>query len=145
MLFGLVFLAIAAIPTLACLGAALTFASRFRPGNGEPTTGPDALSVLVPVKGADATTEANFEALVASRLPGPVEYRFAMESTVDPAYAVAERVRTRHPGLDIAVVVTGPAGERMGKQHNLVGALAGAKHPTIASIDADVRVDPDTL
>lgn len=145
MILGLVFLAIAAVPALACLGAALTFASRFRPRDAEPATGPVALSVLVPVKGVDATTEGNFEALVASWLPGPVEYRFAMESTVDPAYAVAERVRARHPDLDIAVVVTGPAGARMGKQHNLVGALAGAKHPTIASMDADVRVDPDTL
>jgi len=43
------------------------------------------------------------------------------------------------------VVVTGPAGDRMGKQHNLAAAASGAKHPTIASMDADVRVDPDAL
>jgi ceramide glucosyltransferase len=144
-ILGLVLVTIAAVPVLACLGAALTFASRFRPDPAEPVAEPVPLSVLVPVKGADAATGDNFEALVASHLPGPVEYRFAMESADDPAYAVAERVRRRHPDLDIAVVVTGPAGDRMGKQHNLVVAAAGAKHPTIASMDADVRVEPDTL
>jgi ceramide glucosyltransferase len=145
MILGSVFLVIAAVPVLACLGATLAFASKFRPAAAEPATEPIPLSVLVPVKGADATTEDNFEALVTSRLPGPVEYRFAMESTDDPAYAVAERVRARHPELDITVVVTGPAGDRMGKQHNLVGAATHARYPTIASMDADVRVDPDAL
>jgi ceramide glucosyltransferase len=145
MVLGLVFLAIAAFPVLACLGSALTFASRFRLDPAATAVDPIPLSVLVPVKGADAATEDNFEALVASRLPGQVEYRFAMESEDDPAYAVAERVRGRHPDVDIAVVVTGPAGDRMGKQHNLVAAAAGARHPVIASMDADVRVDPDTL
>jgi ceramide glucosyltransferase len=145
MIPGLIVLAIAAVPVLACLGAALTFASRFRPDPAVSAAEPVPLSVLVPVRGVDAATEDHFEALVTSRLPGPVEYRFAMESTDDPAYVVAERVRERHPCLDIAVVVTGPAGDRMGKQHNLAVAAAGAKHPTIASMDADVRVDPDTL
>jgi ceramide glucosyltransferase len=145
MILGWMFLAIAAVPVLACLGAAMTFASRFRPDPAESAAGPVPLSVLVPVKGADAATEDNFEALVTSRLPGPVEYRFAMESADDPAYAVAERVRARHPDLDIAVLVTGPAGDRMGKQHNLAAAAAVAKHPVIASMDADVHVDPDAL
>jgi hypothetical protein len=145
MILGLVLLAIAAVPVLACLGAALAFAARFRPDRVGSATEPVPLSVLVPVKGVDAATEDNFEALVASRLPGPVEYRFAMESADDPAYAVAERVRERHPDLDIAVVITGPAGDRMGKQHNLAAAAVGAKHPTIASMDADVQVNPDTL
>jgi ceramide glucosyltransferase len=145
MILGLVFIAVAAVPVVACLGAALTFAVRFRPDDQASAGQPGALTVIVPVKGADAATEGNFAALVASRLPGPVEYRFAMESAQDPAYAVAGRIRDRHAHLDITIVVTGPAGDRMGKQHNLAVAAAGAKYPTIASVDADVRVDPDTL
>ena len=105
----------------------------------------DGLTVVVPIKGVDPQTESNLDALFASRVPVPVEYLIAMESPDDPAYAVATRVRQRHPDVASAIVISGPAGSRMGKQHNLAAGFARARYDTTASIDADVRVDPDTL
>lgn len=134
-------MALAALP---CLAATIVVAVRFRPRVGtEP--GADGLSVVVPIKGIDAHTESNLDALFASRLPGPVEYLIAMESPDDPAHEVATRVRQRHPDVASSIVISGLAGSRMGKQHNLAAGFAQARYDTIASMDADVRVDPDTL
>lgn len=139
-----------ALAALPCLAATIVVARRFRPAVGsgpEVRSRPaaDGLSVVVPIKGVDAHTESNLDALFASRVPVPVEYLIAMESPDDPAYEVATRVQQRHPGVASSIVISGPAGSRMGKQHNLAAGFAQARHDTIASMDADVRVDPDTL
>jgi ceramide glucosyltransferase len=101
--------------------------------------------MIVPIKGADAHTEEHLDALVSSALDGQVEYLFAMESADDPAYVVCQRVIARHPDRAIRVVITGPAGARMGKQHNLAVALSKARYEAIGSMDADVLAGPDTL
>jgi hypothetical protein len=134
----------AGLTTSACVGAATVFAFRFRlHASVQPRS--DGLSVLVPIKGVDSATESNLDALLSSRLPGPVEYLIAMESVDDPAYQVAVRVSDRHTEVASSIVISGPAGPRMGKQHNLACAAARARYTTIASMDADVRVEPDTL
>lgn len=141
---------VAALGILGCLSAVATLAGRMRsapPDDPAPPAEFGSLTVMVPLKGADdAATAAHLGALVASRLPGiAVEYLFAMETTDDAAYAVCERVRTAHPERAIRVVLSGPAKERMGKQHNLAAAEKEARGEVIASVDADVLVGPGTL
>jgi ceramide glucosyltransferase len=139
-----VFWGLVALFGLPCLGATIVVGTRWRP---RPLSAqlPPGLSVIVPIKGIDANTESNLEALLGSSVPVPVEYLIAMESRADPAHDVALRVAARHPDASTSIVVSGPAGDRMGKQHNLVAAVARSRHDAIASIDADVRVDDDTL
>lgn len=119
------------------------FRSRTTPPADSGTLLP--LSMIVPIKGMDAQTEAHLEALVSSVLDSEVEYLFAMESEDDAAFAVCQRVFERHPDRAMRIVVSGSAGERMGKQHNLAVALREARFEAIGSMDADVLVAPDTL
>jgi hypothetical protein len=135
---------VVALAALPCLAATVVVALRFRPGPATPVTA-DGLSVVVPIKGTDAHTESNLDALFASRVPVPVEYLIAMESPDDLAHEVTVRVQQRHPDVASSIVISGPAGSRMGKQHNLAAGFAQARYDTLASIDADVRVDADTL
>lgn len=140
---------VVALVALPCLAATTVVALRFRPESGtsesDTPTGATGLSVVVPIKGIDAHTESNLDALFSSRVPVPVEYLIAMESADDPAYDVTTRVQQRHPDVASSIVISGPAGSRMGKQHNLAAGVAQARYDTIASMDADVKVDPDTL
>ncbi len=53
--------------------------------------------------------------------------------------------RAAHPERDIRVVLSGDPGERMGKQHNLVAALAAGRYEWIAAMDADVLPEPRAL
>jgi ceramide glucosyltransferase len=133
------------LAALPCLGATVVVALRFRTSAAGPGPRDGGLSVVVPIKGVDAHTESNLDALFASHLTGPVEYLIAMESPDDPAHAVAVRVCQRHPDAASSIVVSGPAGTRMGKQHNLLAGFAQSRYDTIASMDADVMVRPDTL
>ena len=140
--------ALGLLGTFGALAAASTLRRAFRSGLAAQPAPPGPLlplSMLVPIKGADAHTEAHLEALVTSALDGEVEYLFAMEAEDDPAYAVCQRVIARHPERAARVVITGPAGGRMGKQHNLAVALHEAHYEAIGSMDADVLVEPDTL
>jgi hypothetical protein len=106
---------------------------------------PASLSMIVPIKGADAHTDEHLNALVTSEVSGAVEYLFAVESDGDPAYSICWRVREQHPDRDIRMIVTGPAAGRMGKQHNLAAAAHEARYAAIGSMDADVQVTPDAL
>src|SRR5690606_17403853 len=85
------------------------------------------ISVLVPLKGAAPGLRGRLERLLAAGRPTD-QFVFAMESTDDPAHAVCLAIREEHPGRDIAIAVSGPPGERMGKQHNLAAAATVAKH-----------------
>src|SRR5215471_18086418 len=87
-----------------------------------------ALSMIVPLKGADAFTASHLTALVESVVNVPVEYLFTMESMTDPAFAVCQQVKEGHPDRDIRIILSGPALGRMGKQHNLAVAAQQASY-----------------
>lgn len=141
--------AISFVGIAGCLAATVLLAKAFRQvGAGSSAQNPSTplpLSMIVPIKGTDAHTEEHLNALVSSTLDSEVEYLFAMESEDDPAYAVCQRVITHHPERLVRIVITGPAGVRMGKQHNLAVALGEARYEAIGSMDADVLAAPDTL
>jgi len=138
---------IAAVGIVGAVGACATLVRRVRALGGVSFVPPTAasLSVIVPIKGVDDSTEANLNALVESQFRGTIEYLFAMESVDDPAYSLGQRVKALHPECDIRIVFSGPAGARMGKQHNLAAAAREARYAVLASMDADVLVSPTTL
>ncbi|HZC76096.1 MAG TPA: glycosyltransferase, partial [Ktedonobacterales bacterium] len=137
-----------AIGVVGAMGACAALCRRFMTAASAPVAvdgAPTSLSLIVPIKGADAHTEAHLNALVTSVISGEVEYLFAMESDGDPAYPICQRVRKRHANKAIRLIVTGPAAGRMGKQHNLAVAVREARYAAIGSMDADVLVAPETL
>jgi len=104
-----------------------------------------ALSLIVPIKGADENTQQNLTALVNSDIDTAVEYLFAMESEDDPAFDVCSRVKDSFANRDIRIIITGESKELMGKQHNIHAAIKEASYDIIGSMDADVRVTPTAL
>ncbi len=141
------FFFISIVALLGCIAASITMGVRFHDvvldtSQREPVS---SLSMIVPLKGADAFTASHLNALVESVVDIPVEYLFTMESIHDPAFAVCQQVKEEHPDKDIRVILSGPAMGRMGKQHNLAVANQQACYEAVGSMDADVLVEPDTL
>jgi len=104
-----------------------------------------SLSVIVPIKGSDNTTQSNLQALVDSKIESPIEYLFAMEEESDSAFEVCTQIKNNNPNLDISIVITGDSDKLMGKQHNINIASKQAKYDYIASMDADVHIKTDTI
>ena len=111
----------------------------------EHTVSSEALSLIVPIKGTDDNTKENMTTLVNSNLSSNVEYIFAMEEENDSAFEVCSEVIALFPDIDIRIVITGLSRGLMGKQHNILGGVQEAKYDIIASMDADVTVNPNSL
>ena len=143
-MLSIVFSILTFILILASLGAVLTLHRYFHSPPTEYFNLP-SLSLMVPLKGVDAHTLANLNALVESHTGAPLQFLLVMETDEDPVFAICQQVKESHRDVDILVILSGPAGERMGKMHNLAAAARFAQHEMVGSIDADVVVEADTL
>jgi len=148
----LLFWLLEAVSLLAALGA-LVAALRLIGGYGvseSVATAPrqrPPVSVMVPLRGADPGLERRLAVLVHATRPGD-EILLAVETVHDTAHALCEAfalAAPEHGRARVRVIVSGPAGQRLGKQHNLAAALAAATHPLIASMDGDVLLEPGHL
>jgi ceramide glucosyltransferase len=103
-----------------------------------------AVSLLKPLYGDEPGLEAALESNLRLAYPD-VQFVFGAHSANDPALAVLARLRARHPGADIAVVVNPARHGSNGKISNLINMLPAAKHDVLVVSDADVHVAPDYL
>lgn len=124
----------------ACLAASLR---RFRGAAAGPARRP--MTLIKAVKGLDDAMEASLRSIAESDPRRSLQWLIALESAEDPAYAVARAFAAAHPDRDITVMLTGPAGARMGKAHNMIEAYKAAKHPVVIFSDADVCITPALL
>lgn len=109
-------------------------------GNAAP-----ALTLLKPLKGADAETETCLRSWLAQDYPGPVQVLFAVAGEDDPAVPVARRLMAEFPAADAQLVV---CPERLGpnsKVSKLVQLEPLARHDLWVVSDADVAVPRDFL
>ncbi len=124
----------------ACLAAS---ARHFRDAAPGPADLP--MTLIKPVRGLDDAMEASFRSIIAADAGKVLQIVVALEDAGDPAYPVARAFAAAHPDRDITVLLTGPAGGRMGKAHNMLAAYATAKHPRVIFSDADTCITPALL
>ncbi|MCP5520912.1 MAG: bacteriohopanetetrol glucosamine biosynthesis glycosyltransferase HpnI [Verrucomicrobiales bacterium] len=103
------------------------------------------LTLLKPLKGSDAATEACLRSWLTQNYAGPVQVLFAVSSADDPVCTVVQRLLARHPELEARLVV---CGERVGpnaKASKLAQLEPLAQHDLLVISDADVKAPPDLL
>lgn len=103
------------------------------------------LTLLKPLKGADAETAACLRSWLVQDYPGPVQVLFAVAEETDPAAAVVRQLLTEFPAADAQLVL---CPERLGpnaKVSQLAQLEARARHALWVVSDADVAVPPDFL
>lgn len=100
------------------------------------------VSLLKPVRGADADTETCLESFFRQDYPH-YEIVFALHDAHDPALAIIEKLKRAHPTTPVACVFRpSPLGINP-KVANLANALEAAQYDVVVVSDADIRVPPD--
>ena len=136
---------------LLCAGAAAyalfaIAAARDFFGAPPPAEPPDLppISILKPICGADPGAEENFRTFADQDYPA-FQLVFGALDPADPGLAAARRTAAEHPGLDVAVVAGGEAGDGNPKVRNLANLEPRAKHALLLVSDSDVRAPRDYL
>lgn len=117
---------------LALLSTAATVRRAARAPHARP-----GISLLRPLAGADPSLEQNLESLFRQEYPA-FEILLGVESTSDPAWALAERVRARYPHVPSRIVATGDDGAKNPKVRNLLGLLPLARFDLVVVSDSNV-------
>jgi ceramide glucosyltransferase len=117
-----------------------------------PPTKPDAckralpaLTLLKPLKGRDAFTEACLRSWFTQEYPSPVQVLFGVASADDPVAEVVRGLLQEFPGSDAQLIVCGPLLGTNAKVSQLAELEPLAKHGLLVVSDADVGVPPDLL
>jgi ceramide glucosyltransferase len=104
-----------------------------------------AVTLLKPLKGADAETETCLRSWLEQDYPAPIRVLFGVASEDDPVCPLVRKLIAEHPRCDARLVV---CPERLGP-NSKVSKLAQlerlAESDLLVVSDADVRVPPDLL
>jgi ceramide glucosyltransferase len=104
-----------------------------------------SVTVLKPLNGEEPGLEAALETVFGQDYTGEVQVVFGVQDPADPALAVAERLRARHPERDVAIVVDPRMHGTNRKVSNLINMSAVARHDILVLADSDISVGPDWL
>jgi ceramide glucosyltransferase len=138
------------LPSVVAALAALSFAlgvwqwiagRRFPIWKAEGNTGFfPAISILKPLKGADAETEKCLESWFSPEYRGKVQLLFGVASPDDPACEVVRRLIARHPHQKAELVIATPVLGPNAKVSTLCYLAKNATHEHLVVSDADVFV-----
>ncbi len=104
-----------------------------------------AISILKPVKGADATTRESLQSWFRQNYTGRVEILFGVSEENDPAVAIIRSLIAEYPACPARLIVCSNLVGTNAKVAKLAELEKLAAHNLILICDADVRVPPDFL
>ncbi|PYJ83909.1 MAG: hypothetical protein DME22_14445 [Verrucomicrobia bacterium] len=103
------------------------------------------VTLLKPLKGADAETFHCLESWLTQDYAGSVQILFGVESATDPVCELVRRLLAAHPGREAQLVVCSESLGANAKVSTLIQLQRLTRHDLITISDADVRVPPDFL
>lgn len=116
------------------------------PQAAAPTALPrPGVTLLKPLKGADAHTEKCLRSWLQQDYAGPVQALFGVADVDDPACAIVQRLMAEHPHAPAQLVVCDSRAGANAKVSKLIQLEGLAQHELICVSDADVCVPPDFL
>ena len=104
-----------------------------------------SVSVLKPLKGSDAHTEACLESWFLQDYPAPVQLLFAVAAPDDPAKEVVEKLQRKYPDREAKLVLAQPVLGPNGKVSSLCHLSNVARFQHLVISDADVFVKKEFL
>lgn len=111
-----------------------------------PSTDPlPPVSILKPLKGADAETEACLRSWFEQDFPAEVELLFGVVEESDPAAAIVKRIASGYPHRKSKLVICHPILGPNEKVSNLCYLVEQAQYEHLVISDADVEAAPDFL
>ena len=103
------------------------------------------VTLLKPLKGADAETLRCLESWLTQDYAGVVQILFGVESATDPVCELVRRLLAAHPEREAQLVICSESLGANAKVSTLIQLQRLTRHDLIIVSDADVRVAPDLL
>ncbi len=103
------------------------------------------VTLLKPLKGADAETLRCLESWLTQDYAGAVQILFGVESATDPVCELVRRLLAARPGREAQLVICSESLGSNAKVSTLIQLQRLTRHDLITVSDADVRVAPDLL
>ncbi|HWD26611.1 MAG TPA: bacteriohopanetetrol glucosamine biosynthesis glycosyltransferase HpnI [Rhizomicrobium sp.] len=138
---SLVLASVGVIYTLMAASVVARFAATRSPRGGElpPVT------LLKPLHFDSPGLEDDLDTFLSQDYPSPIQIVFGVQSPADPAIAIVNHLKARHPRIDIALVIDERRYGSNAKVCNLINMAEHAKHGILVLSDADIAVPRDYL
>ena len=125
--------------------AAASRVRRFRGEVEERLASHPGVTILKPLRGAEAALYENLASFCEQDYAGPAQVIFGAHDPHDPAVAVVERLIADHPGHDLELCITGAWQGPNPKIANLMGMEPRTRHDVVVIADSDIAVSRDYL
>ena len=103
------------------------------------------ISILKPLKGADAGLEANLRTAFEQEYPGDWEILFAVADEADPAVEIVTTLQAEFLRVPSRLLIVGESPYANAKVWSLEKLCAAAAHDLVVMSDSDIRVTPTML
>ena len=103
------------------------------------------VTLLKPLHFDSTGLEEDLDSFLAQDYPAPIQIVFGVQSAADPAIAVVNHLKARHPDIDIELVIDPRRYGSNAKVCNLINMMERAKHGVLVLSDSDISVPRDYL
>jgi len=141
---GWIFVALSlagALYTLLAASVVGRFATARSPlGNALPP-----VTLLKPLHFDSTGLEEDLDSFLTQDYPAPIQIVFGVQDAADPAIAIVNHLKSRHPGIDIDLTIDSRRYGSNAKVCNLINMMEHAKHGVLVLSDSDIAVPRDYL
>lgn len=141
---GLIFVALS-LAGIAYLLLASSVVTRFMSVRAPHASQRPAVTLLKPLHFDSPGLEEDLATFLVQRYDAPLQIVFGVQSANDPAIAIVNHLKARHPDIDIELVVDERAYGQNAKVSNLINMAERARHEIVVLSDSDISVTPDWL
>ena len=103
------------------------------------------VTLLKPLHFDSTGLEEDLDTFLAQDYPLPVQIVFGVQDVADPAIAIVNHLKARHPDVDIDLVIDSRRYGSNAKVCNLINMMERAKHGVLVLSDSDIAVPRDYL
>jgi len=104
-----------------------------------------SVTLLKPLHFDSPGLERDLDTFLSQDYRAPIQIVFGVQDAKDPAIAIVQHLKARHPTIDIDLVVDTRAYGHNAKISNLINMAERARNDVIVLSDSDISVTPDWL
>lgn len=124
---------------------AASVVARFMAVPALPAIERPSVTLLKPLHFDSPGLERDLDTFLSQDYGAPIQIVFGVQNTRDPAIAIVEHLKARHPTIDIELVIDTRAYGHNGKISNLINMTEHASNEIIVLSDSDISVSSDWL
>lgn len=104
-----------------------------------------SVTLLKPLHFDSPGLERDLDTFLSQDYEAPIQIVFGVQNANDPAIAIVEHLKARHPTIDIELVIDTRAYGHNAKISNLINMVERARNEIIVLSDSDISVSRDWL